>query len=427
MEELAASAWRWLGPALVVFAGAAAVAAAAVWLLRRSRRSPAARAAAEARRADAGAALVRLDDAIEELDLELGLSGALYDGTAPDALRRARMTAEHVRDASFDQLRTLTPDTHPDETTRVARGIRTRADTALGAITAARAEHAAWVARNVSAAAQVDSAGARARALRAELGDPTALLAGMAARYDRDEWVEAERSAAEASAALADAERLIGDAARLAADPTRSALAVLADAERSLRVARTASRRFEERCRLVADAAAAVAGEAAAAGEAVRHAIAVRAGLEPVDAQRLGDELHEVSAALATLEPAAARRPTATVAAIARLRDRIDLAVGDARTAQQRLRGARTALPGALAVARDAIARAEVRVGGAGADARLRLVSAQQELAAARGAADPVEALDAARRALRHAEDAVALADYDALSGSRTRIDRDRE
>lgn len=40
-----------------------------------------------------------------------------------------------------------------------------------------------------------------------------------------------------------------------------------------------------------------------------------------------------------------------------------------------------------------------------------RLISAQQELAAA-AVQDPVEALDAARRSMRHAEDAKALADY---------------
>jgi len=140
----------------------------------------------------------------------------------------------------------------------------------------------------------------------------------------------------------------------------------------------------------------------------------VRGELESDDAARLGAVLTEVAAALDAVEADAARRPTAAVTAIARLRDRLDLAVGDARTAQQRLKGARSALPGALAAARDQIARAEPRMPAAGADARVRLGSAQRELAAARGAANPVDALDAARRALRHAEDAVALADYDA-------------
>ncbi|MBN9215138.1 MAG: hypothetical protein ABS62_01370 [Microbacterium sp. SCN 70-200] len=414
MDELAAEIWRWLIPALVVFGGTAVLATVAIWLLRRSRRSPAARASAEAERTAAGSALVRLDDAIDELALEVGLSGALYDGTAPDTLRRARMTAEHARDASFEQLRALTPETHPDEVRRVARGIRARTESALATIDAARAEHTAWMTRNVSAAAQVEAARSRARALHAELGDPAPLLATLAERYDRSEWVDAERSAVAAAAALAAAERLIDEAATRAADPTRSALPLLADAERALRGAQAESRRFEERHRLATDASAAVDGEISAARGALREANAVRGELESDDAARLGAVLTEVAAALDAVEADAARRPTAAVTAIARLRDRLDLAVGDARTAQQRLKGARSALPGALAAARDQIARAEPRMPAAGADARVRLGSAQRELAAARGAANPVDALDAARRALRHAEDAVALADYDA-------------
>jgi hypothetical protein len=52
----------------------------------------------------------------------------------------------------------------------------------------------------------------------------------------------------------------------------------------------------------------------------------------------------------------------------------------------------------------------------AGADARARLISSQRELAIARQAHDPVDALDAARRALRDAEDAKALADFARIS-----------
>ncbi len=423
MEELAASVWQWLGPALVVFAGAAALSVGAIWLLRRSRRSPKARAAAEAERTAAGSALVQLDDAIAELDLEVGLSGALYDGSAPGALRRARLTAGHARDTSFEHLRTLTPETAPDEVKRIARGIRTRSASALAAIAHARDEHSAWMTANVSAAAQADAARARARVVAAELGDPRALLSTLAERFDPSEWADAERSAAEASAALAQAEELIGTAEQRAADPTRSALPMLADAERALRAAHSASRRFEERCRLVTEAGDAVAGELAAARTALRQAIAMRESLEPADADRLGKTLHAVSAELDSREAAAGTRPTETVAAVVRLRDRLDLALGEARTAQERLRGARSALPGALSVAHDAIARAEPRVAGAGADARVRLAMAQHELASAReegSTGDPVAALDAARRAIRNTEDAAALADYGAFSsGSR--------
>lgn len=408
--------WQWAAPALIVFGAAAVLVAVAIWALRRARRSPRARAAAEAERVAAGSALVRLDDAVAELDIEVGLSGALYDGTAPGALRRARMTAQHARDEAFAEFRALGADTHPDEVTRVSRRIRTRTDAATAAIAHARTEHADWMNANVTATAQVQAAQERWAALRDQIGDPQALLDELGARFDASEWTDAARAAEEARAGLVEAERLLRDASERAADPTRSALAVLARAERMLRRTQAAALTLEENHRGVMDAADAVAGELEAARAALRQAATVRSGLEPTDAERLGEQMREIDAALTTQEQHAARRPAATVAAVARLRDRLDLALGDARTAQQRLRGARTALPGTLAAARNAIAHAAPAVARAGVDARVRLAAAEQELAAARGADEPVAALDAARRALRNAEDASALADYERLT-----------
>ena len=165
-------------------------------------------------------------------------------------------------------------------------------------------------------------------------------------------------------------------------------------------------------------AAQAVPGEFESARAALRQAVLTRESLPTDDSERLGAELRAIDAELAALETDAARRPTRTVDRIARLRVRLDLALGDARTSQQRLRGARTALPGTLAAARNAIAQAEASAAhsNAGADARVRLISAQRELANARQAQDPLSALDAARRAMRDAEDAKALADYAKLA-----------
>lgn len=408
--------WAWAVPALVVFGTTAVLSTAAIWALRRSRRSPRARAAAEAERVTAGSALLRLDNAVDELDLEVGLSGALYDGSAPPSLRRARITAQRTRDDAFEQFGALDPDTHPDEVRRVSHQISGRVAVALATIDHARREHTDWMQRNVTAATQLTAAQRRAERLRGELGDPAALVAGLKARFEPSEWAPAERGAREARAALAEADRLLAQAAAHVDDPTRSVLPDLARAERELRRADAAARTLEETHRLVTEAAPAAGEEIEAARAALRQAGEVRAKLEPDDAARLGAEMRQVAEALDSWAPRADREPTATVDAVARLRGRLDLALGDARTAQQRLRGARTALPGSLAAARAAIARAEPAVAHAGADARVRLAAAQDELAQARGAADPVAALDAARRALRHAEDASALADYDRLT-----------
>jgi hypothetical protein len=413
--ELVATIAGWLVPALIVFAAAALAVAVIVWLVRRSRRSPRARAAADQARARAGAALVRLDDEVGELELEVGLSGALYGGDAPTSLRRARITAQHVRDASFDEYRAISdPAVLPDEVRRVAARIERRATEALQTVAAARKEHGAWVAANVSAAEQVEAARRRLAELHASMGDPAALVAELSSRFAEEEWTDASRSAHAALSEVADAERHLDAAAARAADPSLSALPELAAAERSLRLAEADARHLEETHRLVLQAAQAVPDEIAAARAALRSASTTREHLEAADAAILGSELRAIATELDRIEADAPRHPTRTVDAIARLRSRLDLALGDARTAQQRLRGARTALPGTLAAARAAIAQAEASVfhSRVGIDARSRLLSAQRELAQARQAPDPVSALDAARRAMRDAEDAKALADY---------------
>lgn len=420
MPEAVASALGWIIPALVVFGVTAIAVAVTAWTVRRARRSPKRRTAAMADRERAGAALVRLDDAVQELELEVGLSGALYGGDAPTSLRRARITAQHVRDSSFEEYRACgEPDVSPDEIRRSAARIERRTADAISLIQRAQSEHSAWMRQNVSAAEQIATEKTRLAALRESMGDPRRLVEDLRSRYAPDEWKDAARAG---EAALAEADQaglLLARAAEEVEDPTRTALADLAAAERSLRLAETDARTLEETHRLVTQAAQAVPGEFAAARTALRQALVTREQLEPADAARLGAEIRAITEQLDALETDAAAHPTRTVDRIARLRDRLDLALGDARTAQQRLRGARTALPGTLAAARGAVAQAEASVAHArsGAPARLRLLSAQRELADARQAQDPVEALDAARRAMRDAEDAKALADFERTGG----------
>ena len=418
MGEVFAGILQWAIPALIVFGVTALAIAVAAWAIRAARRSPRARAAADEIRGRAGAKLVQLDDAVDELDLEVGLSGALYGGGAPASLRRARLTAQHVRDESFEEYRAISAaDVLPVQIRQGSARIERRCTQALATIAAARAEHSDWVRANVSAIAQVAAARRRLETLRATMGDPAALVSDLSSRFAEEEWKDASRAARAAVDSADEAERSLAVAAASADDPTRSALADLATAERALRRAEMEARTLEETQRLVTQAAQAGPGEFAAARTALRQAAVTREQLDPPDAARLGGELRAIDAELAQLETDAGRRPTRTIDRIARLRDRLDLALGDARTAQQRIRGARTALPGTLAAARNAVAHAEASLGHAraGADARSRLASAQSELAAARQAQDPVQALDAARRAMRDAEDAQALVGYDRL------------
>ena len=196
MPELAATILGWLVPALVVFGVTAIAVAVIAWSVRRARRSPRARASAEQARAKAGATLVRLDDEVGELDLEVGLSGALYGGDAPSALRRARLTAQHVRDDAFEEYRAISdPTVAPHEVHRVSARIERRAGEALAAVAAARQEHGAWVRANVSAAGQIEAARRRLDDLNASMGDPAALVADLSSRFAEEEWRDASRSA----------------------------------------------------------------------------------------------------------------------------------------------------------------------------------------------------------------------------------------
>ncbi|MDQ2689630.1 MAG: hypothetical protein M3Y29_05090, partial [Chloroflexota bacterium] len=189
MPEDVAAIVGWVIPAVVVFGVTAIALTALIWGLRRAARGPKARSAADARRQVAGTKLVALDDAVDELDLEVGLSGALYGGDAPPSLRRARMSTQHARDALFEEYRELlSADLLPREISHTSDRISAAADKALAQVAAARAEHTAWMRTNVSAADQVAAARRRLDGLRDSMGDPSALVADLSARFDETEW-----------------------------------------------------------------------------------------------------------------------------------------------------------------------------------------------------------------------------------------------
>jgi hypothetical protein len=110
--------------------------------------------------------------------------------------------------------------------------------------------------------------------------------------------------------------------------------------------------------------------------------------------------------------------PTADLVALREAMDGLDVIRSEARNRQLRLENARTALGGAIiaarsqiGVTRDFITANRARIG---AQARTRLAEAERQLALAESEADPVAALDTARRAMTHATDADALARFDA-------------
>jgi hypothetical protein len=135
---------------------------------------------------------------------------------------------------------------------------------------------------------------------------------------------------------------------------------------------------------------------------------------DPDSGAAVNDAIAALETKLAESAKKGRRDPVADLDALVDASDKLDIAVAAARNQQRRLDGARSALAGALVSARTQLAAVSDYIGshGGGADARTRLAEGQRNLLLAENEADPVEALDAARRAQTNARDADALARY---------------
>jgi hypothetical protein len=117
-------------------------------------------------------------------------------------------------------------------------------------------------------------------------------------------------------------------------------------------------------------------------------------------------------------DPQRLTNPAADLVRLRMAMDGLDMTRSAARNRQLRLENARDALAGALLAARSQIAVTRdyitARADRVGAPARTRLAEAERQLTLAEAEADPVTALDTARRSMTLATDADALARYDA-------------
>ena len=171
---------------------------------------------------------------------------------------------------------------------------------------------------------------------------------------------------------------------------------------------------------LDAAAAALVTLGATARADVAEARVQREAAPDPATSAAINDAISGVESALAGV--ASAKPPTDPIVSLDAIGAAVavlDAALASARNQKQRLEHAVSALAGTLASATSQFSAisAFIAVGGrrVGADARTRLAQAERELADAQAVgADPVEALDAARRAVTHLRDADALARYDA-------------
>lgn len=417
----------WWLPSLIVFGGVGII----VWLLvtllrRRNPKTPVASIDDLHRRA--GIALVRTDDAVREAEDEVGFAEAEFGREAARGYAADVASARSALGEAFRLRQSL-----EDEI----------ADT--------EAQRRAWNERIISVCEDVErTLSARLRGFDERRGAERSapdLLDQLERRIDRARERLTTTGLAIASAADRYAATAVEDARvlrRTAQDTVDQATHDAARTKDRIDTGQPAAaalhalgrelQQAEDRLDAVERSLAGIAAaetELAAAGRELRTVIAeaeaLRAEVErPETAAVIAAAVERANRALLEAESATSTDgdrvlpdPVRRLEAVRAADIDLDAALATARSAQQRLDNAREAMRGALFTA-DSNIRVAVDVisahrGRVGADARTRLAEAQRQLALAEAAAvdDPVEALDAARRASRIAQDADALARYD--------------
>ncbi len=391
---------------LVVLLAALLVVGLVVLFRRRGASRPESAAAVLGQRA--GIQLVRADDALAGATQELGFAQAQFgdDATRPFAETIAAARAD-VTEAF--RLQHALQDPYPESVTRTREWtlqIIALTDRALRSLTEQERSFAELRRREADAPSAVESL--RARSTEQERRLAAVRDAVSALRY-------APALVAPASAAVAEAETQLAEA-RSSTDAASAGLGGRAPLTEHLDRAADAL----HRATVALDTAERIARELDSAAEAARTE-RTRAAADVAEARAVSapdpETASEIAEAVAALDAELAKRPADPLDPFAELERfqvagaRLDAALASARNQRDRLEHARAALAGALVTARSQIGVAESVVRGS-RDVRARswLAEAERQLALAEAEADPVLALDAARRAATHARDAEALA-----------------
>ncbi|MCS5715905.1 hypothetical protein NVV95_15260 [Herbiconiux sp. CPCC 205716] len=367
--------------------------------------------------------LVQMDDAIRDAADELEFARAEFDDAIVHEFAEALDTAKARASEAF-ALKQRLDDSFPDteqEQRDWSKRILSLSDSALALVAAQT--------RAVGERRRAETAAPDALArLRDGIDDARERLPLASATLDelRDAYDPAALSAVD------DADSLARDALDAAAAATRQAeqdlqtaavAPVAKDVQRAEQLLREAVTRLDSVDRTRDALRRARADRASALAQAairLADAEALRATVADADAaQHILDAEKRVRDTVALAETRRPAHPTADIDALNAAATELDHALHTARTAQQRLDSARDALAGALAIAESHISAASElissRRSGVGTDARTRLAAAERELQLARLEADPVAALDGARRSATLATDADALARYDTM------------
>ena len=372
----------------------------------------------------AAISLVRADDLVEAASDELGFAQAQFgDRATADFAAALEVSKRQLRDAFA--LQQKLDDGVPDTDSQIRRWteqITTLADEATARLDAQTRDFDSKRVVEHNAPLQLEQ-------LRRRLDRATDRLAGGRATLERLATAYSAAALAPISGNVERAHRAIeggrraadAAAARLGAGATEPVGDQISAAEQALFTATTLLDAIETGEDQLHVGFASLGTALTAAEHELAEARALRDRHEESDASA---DLNRVIAAADTVvaelrRPGRVSDPAADLARLREALDGLDVTRSEARNRQLRRDNAREAYVGARLAARSQIGLTRDYItanrGRVGADARTRLAEAERQMALAEAEADPVIALDAARRAMTHATDADALAHYDTL------------
>ncbi|GAB3121937.1 hypothetical protein [Glaciibacter psychrotolerans] len=420
---MAVDAW-WV-PSLIVLAFVVAGIAVLVSVLRRRSRAieQAEQADAAARARAAAISLVRADDLVQSAADELGFAIAQFGENATREFAQALTTSRRqLRDAFALQqkLDDALPDTDA-ERRRWNEQIIALADEATTRLNGQTRSFESR--RGVEREAPVLLAQLQRRVERAadRMASGHASIDRLALTYTDAALAALRSNAGRAAVALAEArEAAAAASARLGSAQSEPVGEQMSAAERGMFTATKLLDAIETGEDDLHIGFATLATALDAADAELAEARDLRDRHEESDARdSLNLVIAQADRVVAELRnPARLSDPAADLLRLREAMDGLDMTRSAARNRQLRLENARGALTGALLTARSQISVTRdyigSRAGQVGAPARTRLAEAERQLSLAEAEADPVTALDTARRAMTFATDADALARYDA-------------
>ncbi|MGV8885334.1 MAG: hypothetical protein ACOH1T_07055 [Microbacteriaceae bacterium] len=370
--------------------------------------------------------LVRADEAVKSGDEELGFAMAQFGaersrefGVAVAKSRGAVSTAFRLRHDLDDAF----PESEQKQR-ELTLQIIALCESAIASLDAHDRTFSALRTEEVGAPDRVEGVRTGIRLARDRVDSATATLARLSVAYAPHLIGDCATASTDA-AALLDASQSTLDGAESAISPAgvNAVASQLSSAEADLHRATVRLDALDERAVQLDESTMALATLISRTRADLTEARQQReAAPDPDTREAIIDAIARVEKAQSVVSVAATPAdPISSLDTLGGAVAQLDAALASARNQAERLEHARSALGGALASATSQLSSvsAFITVGGrrVGADARTRLKQAERELEAARATgADPVEALDAARRAATHLRDADALAHYDAAN-----------